>query len=87
MDFAYAIHSDIGNTAVAAVVNEKTVPLSTPLKSGDVVRITTDKNRKGPSTDWLKFVKTRMARDRIKSCARSPLSNFIDLIKPGKKRK
>jgi GTP pyrophosphokinase len=86
IDFAYAIHSDIGNTAVAAVVNEKTVPLSTPLKSGDVVRITVDKNRKGPSTDWLKFVKTRMARDRIKSCARSPLSSFIDLIKPGKRR-
>jgi len=48
LNFAYAIHSDIGNTAVAAIVNGKAVPLSTPLKSGDVVRITIDKNRKGP---------------------------------------
>jgi (p)ppGpp synthetase, RelA/SpoT family len=87
IDFAYAIHTDIGNTAVTAIVNEKAVPLSTPLKSGDVVRITTDKNRKGPSTDWLKFVKTRMARERIKSCARSPLSSFMQMITPGKKRR
>jgi len=86
IDFAYAIHTDIGNKAIAAEVNTKNAPLSTPLKSGDIVKITIDKNRKGPSTDWLKFVKTRMARDRIKSCARSPLSDFIDLIKPGKRK-
>ncbi len=87
IDFAYAIHTDIGNKAVAAVVNEKTVSLNTPLKSGDVVRITVDKNRKGPSTDWLRFVKTRMARERIKACARSPLSDFIKAFVPGKKKK
>jgi len=87
VDFAYAIHTEIGNKTTGALVNSKNVALNTPLKSGDVVNIITDKNRKGPSTDWLKFVKTNMARDRIKSCARSPLSNFIDLIKPGKKKK
>lgn len=87
VDFAYAIHTEIGNKTTGAIVNGKNTALNTSLKSGDVVRIITDKNRKGPSTDWLKFVKTGMARDRIKSCARSPLSNFIDLIKPGKKKK
>lgn len=87
IDFAYAIHTAIGNTAIAAVVNEKNVSLDTSLKSGDVVRISTDKNRKGPSTDWLKFVKTRLARDRIKTYARSPLSDFIKFIVPTKKKK
>lgn len=87
VDFAYAIHSEIGNQTTGAIVNGKNTALNTPLKSGDIVRIITDKNRKGPSTDWLKFVKTGMARDHIKSNIRSPLSEFIDLIKPGKKKK
>ncbi len=86
IDFAYAIHSDIGNKAIAAEVNSKNAPLSTPLKSGDIVKITTDKNRKGPSADWLKFVKTRMARSHIKDSARSSFSNLLYIIKTrGKK--
>jgi GTP pyrophosphokinase len=88
IDFAYAIHTDIGNTATAAAVNGKNVALDTPLQNGDVVKIIIDKNRKGPSGDWLKFVKTRMARDRIKAHARSPLHDFIkSLVPKGKGKK
>jgi GTP pyrophosphokinase len=66
IDFAYQIHSDVGNTATAARVNDKLVKLDTPLRSGDVVEIITDKNRKGPSSDWLKSIKTHSARNHIK---------------------
>lgn len=86
IDFAYAIHSAIGNTAVAAIVNSKHSALDTPLKSGDIVTIVTDKNRKGPSSDWLKFVKTRMARSHIKEHSHSGLANFLAKMVPGKKR-
>jgi len=65
IDFAYAVHSDIGDHCKAAKVNEKLVPISQSLKNGDVVEILVDKNQK-PSRDWLKFVKTSMARSRIK---------------------
>jgi GTP diphosphokinase / guanosine-3',5'-bis(diphosphate) 3'-diphosphatase len=86
VDFAYAIHSDIGNTAVAAIVNSKHSALDTPLKSGDIVNIVIDKNRKGPSSDWIKFVKTRMARDHIKASTHSPFASLLNIIKPkGKK--
>ncbi len=88
IDFAYAIHTDIGNTATAAAINGKNVALDTPLQNGDVVKIVIDKNRKGPSADWAKFVKTRMARERIKAYARSPLQDFIkSLVPKGKKKK
>lgn len=87
IDFAYAIHSDIGNTAVSAMVNGKHSALDTPLKSGDIVNIVTDKNRKGPSSDWLKFVKTRIAREHIKDSAKKPFTSFIKDIVTGKKRK
>ena len=66
IDFAYAVHSDIGDRCRAAKVNGKMVQISQPLKNGDVVEILTDKKQK-PSRDWLKFVKTGMARSRIKS--------------------
>lgn len=66
VDFAYHIHSDLGDHCTASRVNNKLVPLSTPLKSGDVVEVTIDKNRTRPSQDWLKFVKTRTAREHIK---------------------
>jgi len=66
VDFAYHIHSDIGNHCVATRINNKLMPLSTPLKSGDVVEMITDKKRSRPSPDWLQFVKTRTAKERIK---------------------
>ncbi|MBI4804784.1 MAG: bifunctional (p)ppGpp synthetase/guanosine-3',5'-bis(diphosphate) 3'-pyrophosphohydrolase [Desulfovibrio sp.] len=65
VDFAYAIHTEVGSHCSGAKVNGKLVPLSTPLKNGDTVEIITDKHR-NPSKDWLKFVKTAKARTRIK---------------------
>jgi len=66
VDFAYHIHTDIGNKCGAAIVNDKMVSLNTELKNGDVVEIITEKNRKGPNSDWLDFVKTHTARTHIK---------------------
>ncbi len=64
VDFAYSIHTEVGNHCSGAKVNGKLVPLTTPLKNGDTVEIITDTNRH-PSRDWLKFVKTAKARTRI----------------------
>ncbi len=66
IDFAYAIHTDIGNKATQALVNEKIVDLNHELKNGDLVEIITETNRKSPNSDWLKFVKTKHAKERIK---------------------
>jgi GTP pyrophosphokinase len=65
VDFAYAVHSEIGNHCVGAKANGKIISLSHPLKNGDVVEIFLSKKR-GPSRDWLKFVKTGLARSHIK---------------------
>jgi GTP pyrophosphokinase len=85
VDFAYAVHSDIGNHCTGAKVNEHMVSLDTPLRSGDVVEIMVDKNRKSPSGDWLKTVKTHQARSQIKSKLKSPIDSFVKLILPRKK--
>jgi GTP pyrophosphokinase len=65
IDFAYAVHSEIGNCAVGALVNNKFVSLETILKNGDIVEIQTQKNKK-PSIEWLKHTKTSLARKQIK---------------------
>lgn len=67
VDFAYHIHSDIGRRCSGAYVNDVHVSLSTILQSGDVVEIIVEKNRKKPSSDWLRFVKTHVAKSHIKS--------------------
>jgi GTP pyrophosphokinase len=64
IDFAYAIHSEVGEHCKGAVVNEHLVPMRTVLNSGDVVEILTSKNSR-PSVDWLKFVVTNRARKKI----------------------
>lgn len=77
VDFAYAIHSDIGNTCVAAKVNDEVVPLSHVLKNGDMIEILVDKSRKGPNPDWLDFVKTRYAKSKIRQHARMSIKTWI----------
>ena len=67
LDFAYKIHTNIGNTTVGATVNNHIVPLDYELKNGDIISIRTNKNSFGPSENWLKIAKTNHARHKIKS--------------------
>src|SRR3989344_43237 len=83
VDFAYAVHSDIGNHCESAKIEGKIVPLNRTLENGDVVEITVNK-KKLPSKDWLRFVKTSLAKSNIKrltdqgdSGFRLPFSRFI----------
>jgi len=69
VDFAYSIHSEIGNHCIGARVNGRIAPLETQLKSGDLIEILIQKN-KLPSGAWLSFVKTRHAKDHIRACLR-----------------
>lgn len=70
LDFAYHIHTKIGQHCAGAKVNGRLVPLGTPLKNGDIVEIVTDASR-NPSRDWLKLVKTARARSRIQHYLRT----------------
>ena len=67
IDFAYAIHQRVAETMVGAKINGRMVPLNTQLKNKDVVEVVTSKNAKGPNRDWLKYVKTTSAKNKITS--------------------
>jgi GTP diphosphokinase / guanosine-3',5'-bis(diphosphate) 3'-diphosphatase len=98
VDFAYAIHSEIGNHCESAKINGKIATLSDTLKNGDIIEIVTNKKRM-PSQDWLRFVKTSMAESQIRKAIsqnkfslKLPIPNFIkkriiEIAETAKKKK
>ncbi len=82
IDFAYAIHSDIGNMCTGAKVNGQMVPLSSSLSNGDVVEILTMQNSKGPSRDWLKTAKMQSTKDKINAFFKKQMK--VENVKLGK---
>jgi len=85
VDFAYAVHTNIGNKAAGAIINDRLGRLDQELKNGDLVEIIIEKNRPYPNRDWLRFVKTKKAVDCIKQYAKKTtlenIKRYIPKIK------
>ncbi|MBE6131851.1 MAG: bifunctional (p)ppGpp synthetase/guanosine-3',5'-bis(diphosphate) 3'-pyrophosphohydrolase [Erysipelotrichaceae bacterium] len=86
LDFAYKIHSKVGDQAIGAIVNNVLVPLSTELKTGDVIEIKTNAQSNGPNEGWLKLVKTTQARNHIRRFLMKKNANYLrdTVIEKGK---
>lgn len=83
IDFAYAIHSEIGNKCTSVKINDVVRNLDVTLHSGDIVEINIDKNRRGPNPDWIKFVKTRHAKNKIRDATKSSVRLWLSgMLKP-----
>lgn len=83
LDFAYHVHSEVGDRSTGAKVNGKIVPLNYKLKTGDIVEIITSSSSTGPSRDWLKFVNTSKARNKIRRYFK--VQEMEDAVENGKK--
>lgn len=80
VDFAYAVHSDIGDKAMGAKINHQGANLDSVLKSGDMCEIMTNKDRKVPNPDWLKFAKTHHARSKIKDAMKKQKKSLLETM-------
>ena len=67
VDFAYKVHSEVGDKMVGAIVNDSIVPFDYVLKTGDIIKVNTSKLSKGPNKDWLNFVVTSQAKNKIRA--------------------
>ncbi|MDD4290619.1 MAG: RelA/SpoT family protein [Patescibacteria group bacterium] len=81
IDFAYHIHTDIGNKCVSAKINNKIAKLDNELKNGDMIEIIIDKNRNNPNPDWINFVKTNTAKEKIKNSLSRGANKRIEKLK------
>jgi len=92
VDFAYRVHTEVGDRMVGAIVNDNIVPFDYVLKTGDIIRVNTSKLSKGPNKDWLKFVVTNHAKNKIrnfysKSEKDESLAKGIDILENSLRKK